>query len=89
MPMLDSYLMVITHTRNQTLKLVADLSDTGLVLSGGSALLPGLPLFFQEQLGIPVRVAKDPLRTVVRGAAICIEHLAQWKDSLETNNRNL
>ena len=70
-------------------ELVADLSDTGLVLSGGSALLPGLPLFFQEQLGIPVRVAKDPLRTVVRGAAICIEHLSQWKDSLETNNRNL
>ena len=52
-------------------------------------MLPGLPLLFQEQLGIPVRVAKDPLRTVVRGAAICIEHLAQWKDGLETNNRNL
>ena len=60
-----------------------------MVLSGGGALLPGLPQFFQEQLGIPVRVANDPLRTVVLGAAICIEHLSQWKDSLETNNRNL
>ena len=70
-------------------ELVADLSDTGMVLSGGSALLPGLPLFFQEQLGIPVRVASDPLRSVVLGAAICIEHLSQWKNSLETNNRNL
>ena len=70
-------------------ELVADLSDTGMVLSGGGALLPGLPQFFQEQLGIPVRVANDPLRTVVLGAAICIEHLSQWKDSLETNNRNL
>ena len=27
MPMLDSFLMVITHARSQTLKLVADLSD--------------------------------------------------------------
>ncbi|WP_029246782.1 rod shape-determining protein [Schlesneria paludicola] len=70
-------------------ELVADLSDTGMVLSGGTALLPGLSLLFQEQLGIPVRVAKDPLRAVVRGAAICIEHLAQWKDGLETSNRNL
>lgn len=70
-------------------ELVADLSDTGMVLTGGGALLPGLPLYFQEQLGIPVRVANDPLRSVVRGAAICIEHLSQWKDSLETNNRNL
>lgn len=70
-------------------ELVADLSETGLVLSGGTALLPGLPLLLQEQLGIPVRVAKDPLRAVVRGAAICIEHLAQWKDGLETSNRQL
>ena len=70
-------------------ELVADLSDTGMVLSGGGALLPGLPLYFQEHLGIPVRVADDPLRTVVRGAAICIEHLSQWKESLETNDRNL
>jgi uncharacterized damage-inducible protein DinB len=32
MPMLDSYLMVLNHTRNQTLKLVADLSDDQLVV---------------------------------------------------------
>ena len=28
-----------------------------------------------EQLGIPVRVAEDPLTTVARGTAICLEHL--------------
>jgi rod shape-determining protein MreB len=52
-------------------------------------LLPGLDLFFREQLGIPVRLAADPQRTVVRGAAICVEHLAQWKDSLETSDGNV
>jgi uncharacterized damage-inducible protein DinB len=31
MPMLDSYLMVLNHTRNQTLKLVADLNDDQMV----------------------------------------------------------
>lgn len=70
-------------------ELVSDLSDTGMVLSGGAALLPGLDLFFREQLGIPVRLAADPQRTVVRGAAICVEHLAQWKDSLETSDGNV
>ena len=70
-------------------ELVADLSDTGMVLSGGGALLPGLDLFFREQLGIPVRLAADPQRAVVRGAAICVEHLAQWKDSLETSDGNV
>jgi uncharacterized damage-inducible protein DinB len=32
MPMLESYLMVLSHARNQTLKLVADLTDEQLVV---------------------------------------------------------
>lgn len=70
-------------------ELVADLADTGLVLSGGVALLRGLDLFLQEQLGIPVRVAADPQRAVVRGAAICVEHLDQWKATLEAGAGDL
>lgn len=31
MPMLDSYLATITHTRNQTLKLITDLTDDQMV----------------------------------------------------------
>ncbi|MGH7129685.1 MAG: rod shape-determining protein, partial [Planctomycetaceae bacterium] len=64
-------------------ELVADLADLGIVLTGGGALLRGLDLLLQEQLGIPIRVADDPLTTVARGMAICLEHLAQWRDSLD------
>jgi rod shape-determining protein MreB len=64
-------------------ELVADLADTGLVLAGGGALLRGLDLLMNEQLGIPARVADDPLTAVARGTAICVEHLAQWRDSLD------
>ncbi len=32
MPMLESYLSVLSHTRNQTLKLVADLNDDQMVI---------------------------------------------------------
>ena len=64
-------------------ELVADLSDTGMLLCGSGTLLPGLDLFFQEQLGIPARCAADPPRTVVQGLTICVEHLAQWKTSLD------
>ena len=71
--------MTIEHCAPE---LVADLSDTGLVLTGGGALLPGLDLFFQERLGIPVRVPHEPQRVVVRGAAICAEHLDRWRDTL-------
>ena len=71
---------VIEHCKPE---LVADLADTGLVLTGGGALLRGIDQFMNEQLGIPVRVTDDPLTTVARGTAICLEHLSQWRDSLD------
>jgi rod shape-determining protein MreB len=77
---------VIEHCKPE---LVADLTDHGLVLTGGGALLRGLDLLMNEQLGIPVRVAEDPLTTVVRGTVICLEHLAQWRDSLDDGNNDV
>ncbi len=70
-------------------ELVADIVDTGLVLTGGGALLRGLDLFLNEQVGIPVRVADDPLRTVALGTAICLEHLPQWRDSLDVSEADI
>jgi rod shape-determining protein MreB len=67
-------------------ELVADLSDTGLVLTGGGALLRGIDALLREQLGIAVRVAEDPLTTVARGTAICLEHFRQWRDSFESDD---
>jgi rod shape-determining protein MreB len=67
--------------------LAADLVDNGIVLTGGGALLRGLDLLMNEQLGVPVRVADDPLTTVARGTAICLEHLSEWRDSLDSGDR--
>jgi rod shape-determining protein MreB len=69
-------------------ELVADLVDNGIVLTGGGALLRGLDLYLSEQLNVPVRVADDPLTTVARGTAICLDHLAQWRDGLETGEQS-
>lgn len=68
-------------------ELVADLSDTGIVLSGGGAMLAGIAERFRERLGIPIRLADDPQRNVIRGLGICLEHLDEWKDSFETIDR--
>ncbi len=67
-------------------ELVSDLVDNGLVLTGGGALLRGIDSLMNEQLGIPVRVIDDPLTTVARGTAICVEHLAKWRESLDAGD---
>ncbi|TWT56659.1 Rod shape-determining protein MreB [Thalassoglobus neptunius] len=65
-------------------ELIGDLADTGLVLTGGGALLRNAGQFFQEHLGIPVRVDDEPLTTVARGTAICLEHLHYWRKKFQT-----
>ncbi len=67
-------------------ELAADLMDNGLVLCGGGALLRGLDRHLAEQTGLPVRVAPEPLATVARGMLICMEHLDQWRPTLESSD---
>ncbi len=65
-------------------ELIGDLADSGLMLTGGGALLRGIDRYLSEHLGIPVRIDHDPLTTVARGTAICLEHLQHWNKNLET-----
>ncbi len=48
-------------------ELSADLVDRGLVLAGGGALLRGLDKLLQEETGLAVHVAEDPLSAVAEG----------------------
>jgi rod shape-determining protein MreB len=47
--------------------LSADISDRGIVLSGGGALLRNLDVRIREETGLPVSIAEDPLASVVLG----------------------
>lgn len=67
-------------------ELVADLVDNGIVLTGGGALLRELDRYLSEQLNVPVRVDESPLTTVARGAGICVDHLSQWRHSLDAGD---
>lgn len=55
--------------------LVSDLGYSGIVLAGGGSLLRGLPERLHSETGMPVRVADDPLYSVVNGAGKCIENI--------------
>jgi rod shape-determining protein MreB len=48
-------------------ELSADISDRGIVLTGGGALLKNLDKRIREETGLPVSIAEDPLTSVVLG----------------------
>ncbi|WP_367124561.1 rod shape-determining protein [Streptomyces phytohabitans] len=49
--------------------LVADLAGSGMTLTGGMALLPGLDQRLHENTGMAVHIADDPATCAVRGLA--------------------
>ena len=48
-------------------ELSADISDRGIVLTGGGGLLKNLDKRIREETGLPVSIADDPLTSVVLG----------------------
>ena len=54
-------------------ELAADISNSGVVLTGGGALLHGLDMLLNQKLGTPVRVADDPISCVAIGTGKALE----------------
>jgi rod shape-determining protein MreB len=48
-------------------ELSADISERGIVLTGGGALLKNFDIRIREETGLPVSIADDPLCSVVLG----------------------
>ncbi|WP_263170717.1 rod shape-determining protein [Streptomyces sp. SCSIO ZS0520] len=53
--------------------LVADLADTGIMMVGGSALLPGFDDMVRTYTGMPVHIAERPEMCAVRGVGAMLE----------------
>ncbi|WP_395762686.1 rod shape-determining protein [Elizabethkingia anophelis] len=59
-------------------ELAADIYKTGIYLAGGGALLRGLSDRIHRKTGLPVFVAEDPLRAVVRGTGIALKNMDKF-----------
>ncbi len=70
-------------------ELSGDLVENGMLLCGGGVLLRGLPEVIQEETGLRVEVADDPVRTVARGTAVFLDRLDELKEILESADDDL
>lgn len=65
-------------------ELAADISGSGIVLTGGGALLNGIDKRIEQRTGIKVIIAEDPKSCVARGTGGALEQL----DAIENNSMN-
>ena len=60
-------------------ELSADIYDNGIYLTGGGALLRGLDRRLGMKTKLPIHIAEDPLKAVVRGTGVALKRLDQFK----------
>lgn len=65
-------------------ELSADIYDNGIYLTGGGALLRGLDKRLAMKTKLPIHIADDALRAVVRGTGAGLKNLEQYKSVLMT-----
>lgn len=80
---LDKSIIQIEEAIMQTLaltppELAADIYNTGIYLAGGGSMLRGLDRRISIKTELPVCIAEDPLRAVVRGTGICLKNIDKF-----------
>ena len=70
---------VLTALERTPPELAADISDKGIVLTGGGALLGNLDVLLREETGLPVMVCDDPISAVVLGSGKALDHIELLK----------
>jgi len=69
----DIVSMCLAVTGSAPEELCADLNDTGVIVCGGGALIPGLDKLLGDSLGIPCRIAPAPANCAIRGLEIIMQ----------------
>ncbi|WP_372998695.1 rod shape-determining protein [Lutispora sp.] len=70
-------------------ELAADVSDRGIVMTGGGSLLYGLDMLISKRTGIPVYIAEDPVSCVAMGTGKALENIDVLQTSEPGSNRRL
>jgi rod shape-determining protein MreB len=60
-------------------EMMSDVLQSGVILAGGGALLPGLASLLETELSLPIHIAEDPLSAVARGTGIILENFELYQ----------
>jgi rod shape-determining protein MreB and related proteins len=78
---IDSIVAAVKGALEQTPpELAADIVDRGIYLTGGGALLKNLDILLHQETGLPIKIADDPLSTVVMGCGKALDNLNILKE---------
>jgi len=69
-------------------ELAADIMEKGIVITGGGAMLHGLDRRLQNETGMPIVIAKNPLYSVVIGSGQCLEEFDALKQVLISSQQS-
>lgn len=73
----------VMETLSQTPpELAADIYNTGIYLAGGGSMLRGLDKRISQKTDLPVYIAEDPLRAVVRGTGMALKNIPKFRSIL-------
>lgn len=63
-------------------ELAADISDKGIIMTGGASLLYGLDKLISKRTGVPVNIAEDAISCVALGTGKTLDSLNMMENSL-------
>ncbi len=69
-------------------ELAADIMEDGIMLTGGGALLGGLDERLSHETGMPIRVAAEPLYSVVIGSGRALENIDAMRGLMSLGGEN-
>ena len=64
-------------------ELAGDIKTNGIILTGGGCLIRGLDRLLAQEIGVPARIADDPVECVAIGTGKAFDYIEELQDGFE------